>query len=115
MGWKQTVDPPPTKKREPQVCRGLFGEHLQILHFKFQFHESIKSSTFHIYPNLTYPLRKNISFQKCPKITQKFTQNRKTLVNEISIGIWRCWKRERDIGRKVMLSHVKTAFTFTPP
>ena len=55
---------------------------LLILHFKFT--KSIKSSTFHIFLNLTYPLRKNISFPKCPKITQKFTQNRQTEVNEMS-------------------------------
>ena len=84
MGWKhyQTVDP---RKREPQVARVLFGIRLLILHFKFQFSKSIKSSTFHIFlVNLTYPLRKNIPFPKCPKITQKFTQNRQTVVNEIS-------------------------------
>ena len=75
MGWKhyQTVDP---RKREPQVARGLFGIRLLILHFK--------SSTFHIFLNLTYPLRKNISFPKCPNLTQKFTQNHQTVVNEIS-------------------------------
>ena len=61
----QTVDHP---EREPQVGSGLFGIHLLILHFKFQFSKSIKSSTFHISLNLTYPLRKNISSQKCLKI-----------------------------------------------
>ena len=68
MGWKhyQTVDP---RKREPQVARGQFGIRLLILHFKFQFSKSIKSSTSHIFLNV----RKNISFPKCPKITQKFT------------------------------------------
>ena len=83
MGWKhyQTVDP---HKREPQVARGQFGIRLLILHFKFQFSKSIKSSTFHILLNLTYPLRKNISFPKCPKIARKFTQNRQTVVNEMS-------------------------------
>ena len=83
MGWKhyQTVDHP---KREPQVGSGLFGIRLLIVHFKFQFSKSSKSSTFHIFLNLTYPLRKNISFQKCPKITQKFTQNRLTVVSEKS-------------------------------
>ena len=83
MGWKhyQTIDSP---KREPQAGNGLFGIRLLILHFKFQFYKSIKSSTFHIFLSLTYPLRKNISFQKCPKITQKFTQNRLTVVNEMS-------------------------------
>ena len=87
MGWKhyQTVDP---RKREPQVARGLFGIRLLILHFKFQFSKSIKSSTFHIFLNLSYPLKKKkISFPKCPKITQKFTQNLQTVVNEISTEI----------------------------
>ena len=75
MDWKhyQTVDP---LQKEPQVGRGLFGIRLLIPHFKFQFSKSIKSSTFH-----------NISFPKHPKITQKFTQNRQIVVNEISIGI----------------------------
>ena len=52
MGWKhyETVDP---HKREPQVGTGLFGVHLLIIHFKFQFSKSIKSSTFHIFLNLT--------------------------------------------------------------
>ena len=80
MGWKhyQTVDHP---KREPQVGSGLFCIRLLILLFKFQFSKSIKSSTFHISLN---PLRKNISFQKCPKSTQTFTQNRLTVVNVMS-------------------------------
>ena len=84
MGWKHyhTVDP---RNREPQVGRGLFGIRLLILHFKFQFSKSIKSSAFHNFLSLTYPLRKkNISFPKCPKVTLKFTQNRQTVVNEIS-------------------------------
>ena len=103
----QTVD---HYQRQPQVGRGLFDFHLLILHFKFQFSKSIKPSTFHIFLNLTYPLRKNISFPKCPKLTQKFTQNRKTLVNVLSGEIQRCLKRDLDIGRKAMLSDVKSAF-----
>ena len=56
MGWKnyQTVD---SSRREPQVSRGLFGVDLLIIDFKF-----------HIFLNLIYPLRKNISFPKCPKL-----------------------------------------------
>ena len=83
MGWKhyQTVDTP---QREPQFGRGLFGVHLLTLHFKFQFFKSIKSSTFHIFLNLTYPLRKKYLF---PKITQTFTQNRQVVVMVISIEI----------------------------
>ena len=63
MDWKhyQTVDP---LLKEPQVGRGLFGIRVLILHFKFQFSKSVKSSTFHIFLNLTYPLRKNLSFPK---------------------------------------------------
>ena len=108
MRWKhyQTVDHP---KREPQVGRGLFGIRLLIPHFKFQFSKSIgKCSIFHIFLNLNYPLRKSISFPKCPKITQKFTQNCQTVVLVISIEIQRCLKRERDISRKAVLR------TFTP-
>ena len=71
----------------PRLVGGLFGIRLLILQFNFQFSKSIKSSTFHIFLNLTYPLRKNISFPKHPKITQKFTQNRQIVVNEISGGI----------------------------
>ena len=73
MGWEhyQTVDP---LQKEPQVGRGLFGIRLLILHFKFQFSKSFKSSTFHIFLNLTYPL-KNISLsqnaQKSPKNLHK--------------------------------------------
>ena len=106
MGWEhfQTVAP---VKKEPQVRRGLFGVRLLILHFKFQFSKSIKSSTFHIFLNLTYPLRKNIRFPNCQKITQKFTQNHKTLVNLLSGGIWRCLKHERDIGTKAYKGHVE--------
>ena len=67
MGWKhyQTVapppPPPPNKKGESpaQFGRGLFGISLPLFHI------------------LTYPLRKNISFPKCPKINQKFTQTAK--------------------------------------
>ena len=66
MDWKhyQTVDP---VQKEPQVGRVLFNIRLLILHFKFQFYKSIKSSTFNIYLNLTYPLRKKFLFHKTPK------------------------------------------------
>ena len=69
MGWEhyQTVDP---LKKERQVGRELFGVRLLILNLKFQFSKSIKSSTFHISLNLTYPLRKNVAFPKCPEITK---------------------------------------------
>ena len=69
---------------EPQVGRGLFGIRLLILYYKFQCSKSIKSSIFRNFLNLSYSLRKNISFPKCPKITQKFTQNRQTVVMGIS-------------------------------
>ena len=76
MGWKhyQTVDHP---KREPQVGSGLFGIRLLISHFKFQFSKSVKSSTFHVFLNLTYRLRNKISLsksaQKSPKNLHKTT------------------------------------------
>ena len=69
----QTVDP---CKREPQVARGLFGIRLLILHFKFQFSKSIKS-TFSYFPQFNLSFEKNISFPKCPKIAQKFTKTAK--------------------------------------
>ena len=103
MGWEhyQTVDP---LKKERQVGRELFGVRLLILNLKFQFSKSIKSSTFHISLNLTYPLRKNMSFPKCQKKkTQKFTKHCQTVVIEVSIEIWRCLKRDRDIGRRAVL------------
>ena len=37
-----------------------------------------------------------------------------TVVNEIHREIWHWLKRDRDIGRKAVLSDVKTAFTCTP-
>ena len=51
MGWEhfQTVDPP---KESPRLLGDCFGVHLLILHLKFQFTKSIKSSTFHIFLNL---------------------------------------------------------------
>ena len=69
MGWEHyhSVDP---LEEEPQVRRGLFGVRLLILHFKFQFSKSIKSSTFHIFLNLTYPFRKNL-IQKMSKYHPK--------------------------------------------
>ena len=92
MGWEhhQTVDP---FEEEPQVFRGLLGVRLLILHFNFQFSKSIKSSTFHIFLSLTYPLRKKSHSQNF----QKFTQNRKTLMNVLSGGIWQCLKCEQDV------------------
>ena len=55
MDWKhyQTVD---TLQKDPQVGKGLFGIRLLILHFKFQFSKSIKSSrenSRRVYPALS--------------------------------------------------------------
>ena len=68
MGWEHYLTVEPLKK-EPQVGRGLFGVRLLILHFKFQFSKSIKSSTFHIFLNLTYPLGKISLSQNAQKFT----------------------------------------------
>ena len=79
MRWEhyQTVDHP---KWEPQVGRGLFGiRQLVIPNFKFQFSKSIKSSTFHIFLNLTYPWRKNLSSPKFPQITQSLHKTAKRI------------------------------------
>ena len=73
MGWEHyhTVDP---LEKEPQVLRGLFGVRLLILHFKFQFSKSTKSSAFHIFLNLTYPFPKKSqskNVQKSPENLNK--------------------------------------------
>ena len=49
-----------------------------------------------------------------PKNHPRIYQNRQTVVNEMSRGIKRCLKRDRDFDRKAVLSDVKTAFTCTP-
>ena len=94
MGWEhyQTVDP---LQKEPQVRRGLFGQprsqdlypglgvkvlrtrllfgvRLLILHFKFQFSKSIKSSTFHVFLNL-------LSFKKKISLSQNAQKSLKNL------------------------------------
>ena len=73
-----------TKKirKERKSTRGLFGVHLLILHFKFQFsiHQIFNISY------LTYPLKISLS-QNAVKITQNFAQNRQTVVMVISIEI----------------------------
>ena len=96
MGWKhyQTVESP---KREPLVGRGLFGVHLLILHFKFQFSKSIKSSIFHIFLKLTYPLRKKYLFPKMPNNHPKIY----TKPTKSGYGY-----KHRDIGRKAESSDV---------
>ena len=119
MGWKhyRTVDPPPpppNKKGSPRLVGDCLVSFYQFFtsNFNFPIHQIFR--IFHIFLNLTYPLRKNISFPKCPEITQKFSQNRQTVIMVISIQILRCLKRDRDIGRKAVLSDIKTAFTCTP-
>ena len=71
MGWKyyQTVGHP---KWELQVGRGLFGICLLILHFKFQFSKSIKS-TSHIFlnPILWEKIYLSQNAQKSPKNVHK--------------------------------------------
>ena len=67
-------------KWEPQVGMGVvtFGIRLLILHSKFRFSKSIKSSIFfNIFFNLTYPLRKislSQNDQKSPKDLHKTTK-----------------------------------------
>ena len=115
MGWKhyQTVDQP---KREPQVGSGLFGIRLLILHYKFQFSKSIKSSTFHIsLRQFNLPFEKKYLFPKMPKNHPNIYTKPPNRRNVMSREIQRCLKRDRrDIGRKAVLSHVKTASTCTP-
>ena len=99
MGWEHyhTVDP---LEEEPQVRRGLFGVRLLLLHFKFQFSKSIKSSTFHIFLDLTYPLKKNL--------IQKMSKNHPNIYTKPQ-DIGKCSKW-RDLVLLETLSDVKTAF-----
>ena len=100
MGWKhyQTVD---HLKWEPQVG-GLFGIHLLILHFKFQFSKSIKSWIFH---EIKYSLSQNV--QKSPKNLHE-TQNRGYGYKHRDLALLKTWPRYWP------LSDVKTVFTCTP-
>ena len=76
----------PRKESARFVGAGLFGPSTNSL-----FSKSIKSSTFHIFLNLTYPFRKKKTIsqnsQKSPKNLQK---NYQTVVNETSRGTYRC-------------------------
>ena len=91
----QTVDSP---KREPRVGRGLFGVHVstnsshQILIFQIR----------EIFLNLTYSLRKNISFSKCPK-----TQNCHKLGD---LELLETWPRFRQKGRSKQPSYHAHSF-----
>ena len=73
IGWKHYTTQFTHQKRAP-VGRGLFGVHLLIIHVKFQFSKTIKSSAFHNFLNLTYPSRKKSlsqNAQKSPKNIHK--------------------------------------------
>ena len=70
MRWKH-YQTDTTPNESPRLVGDCFVSVYLIPHFKFQFSKSIKSSTFHIFLNLTYPLRKNMSIPKCPKIYTK--------------------------------------------
>ena len=87
-----------TPKREPQVGRGLFGFHLLILLFKFQYSKSIKSSTFHIFLNLTYPFRKKTSLsQNAPKSPQNLHNHEWN--KQRDLALLETWPRYRQKGR----------------
>ena len=74
MKHYQTVDP---LQKESQVGRGLFGiRQLLIPHFKFQFSKSTKSTTFPIFLNLTYPLRKKSLSQNAQKSLENLNISR---------------------------------------
>ena len=83
-------------KKEPQVGWGLFGVRLLINSLLqisiFQIHQILNISACFSQFNLSF--KKKYLFSKCPKITQTFTQNRKTLVNVLNERIWRCLKRK---------------------
>ena len=108
-----TVDP---LQKEPQVGRGLFGIRPLILHFKFQFSKPMKSSTVSYFPRFNLSFEKKYHFPKMPKnhpnVYTKLPNI--TVVNEIGRETKSCMKCDQDIGRKAVLSGVKTAFTFIP-
>ena len=73
MGWKhyQTVNPLKESSRLVGDCLSLVSIDHQIFNISY-------------FPQFNLSFEKNISFPKCPKITQKFTRNRQTVVNEIN-------------------------------
>ena len=97
----------PSKER---VRRRLFGVRLLILHFIFQFSKSIQTSTFHIFFNLTYHLRKKYLIHKMSKNHPTIYTKPRNIGEFLGGGISHCLKRERDIDTKATLSDVKTAF-----
>ena len=109
MEHHQTVERLP--ERRPHVDGHLFGVRLLIFIVKFLFKNSIKSSKFPFSMNFTNPLRRTISPQIYPKITKTFSKQPETWICEVSVEIWYCLKRERDI---LMNSHHNTAFRCTP-
>ena len=99
--------PPPSAKKEIelQVGRGLFGVHLQSSsNFNFPNPSNLQHFT---YPQFNLP---KYLFHKMPKIHLKICTEPQNVGYFLNRLIWRCLKRERDIGRKVMLNDVKTAF-----
>ena len=106
MEHHQTVD---IHARALQVVRGLFWCPLQILILKTN-----QILIFLISPNFINPLRKTISSQQSPKITQKFTNKSPQNIVLWSREFLDCLKRERDIRIKPKLTSVKTAFRCTP-
>ena len=114
MGWKhyQTVDHP---NWEPQVGRGLFGIRLLILHFKFQFSKSIKSSTFHYFSQFNLSFEKKYLFPKMPKNHPKiYTKppNRGEWDEQKDLVSLETWPRYRLAERP--LSDGKTTFQCNP-
>ena len=127
MGWKhyEPAEPPPPqkkkkKKREPQAGRGLLGVHSllpppQALRFQSQAGELEARETGNEHAKdhrKEKGERKGESSFLSPPLpllrTHHFRSERETSGNE------RCLKHVRDIGRKAVLSDVKTAFTCTP-
>ena len=78
----------PKKKREPQVGKGLFGVHLLIIRFKYQFSKSIKDSDF---SQFNRPFEKKYpalsqNAQKSPKNLHKTAKQ--CMVNDMSREIY---------------------------
>ena len=58
--------------------------------------------------------RKPPNYNKNNEICVIYVDPKKENDDSNLIGIWRCFKRDRDTGRKGELGDVKTAYTCTP-
>ena len=93
---RQSSPHPPKKEESPRLIEDCFGVHVLILHLKFQFYKSIKTSTIY-FPqfNLSFD-KKNISFPKRPKIYTKPPNSGYDYGDLVLLETWpRYWQKGR--------------------